>query len=351
MAGSDDAPSATEAARRAKLERLRGKRRSSKSKAGDQASSSSPPASAPTSPDDLGGFPSFDAAAPPAEASAPTMRGVAEAPPDFGSDAKALEDRWGTAAYLLRNPKLPDAAALARTALAARDRRGNRARDGAEYVNQLKVLAKRMNVRTGKLSQMLLPYGEETSTLEQAHASNAKLGLPADAAARLAALAADTRKLVRCKIADDNDIEQMLECCRELTGFFDALDAFAAAKRVPAFAVFRQFDAGLRLDGCGYVRRLRAFLTKIDGLLPPAVSYANCVVYVNNKKPERVAAAVLEAYARLRVKDGGCWTVVAGVAAVAGDDVEVLSVASGCKCVGGPASPALVRDGHAEVLA
>jgi hypothetical protein len=46
------------------------------------------------------------------------------------------------------------------------------ARDGAEYVNQLKVLAKRMNVRTGKLSQMLLPYGEETSTLEQAHASN-----------------------------------------------------------------------------------------------------------------------------------------------------------------------------------
>ena len=127
MAGSDDAPSATEAARRAKLERLRGKRRSSKSKAGDQASSSSPPASAPTSPDDLGGFPSFDAAAPPAEASAPTMRGVAEAPPDFGSDAKALEDRWGTAAYLLRNPKLPDAAALARTALAARDRRGKRA--------------------------------------------------------------------------------------------------------------------------------------------------------------------------------------------------------------------------------
>ena len=129
MAGSDDAPSATEAARRAKLERLRGKRRSSKSKAGDQASSSSPPASAPTSPDDLGGFPSFDAAAPPAEASAPTMRGVAEAPPDFGSDAKALEDRWGTAAYLLRNPKLPDAAALARTALAARDRRGKRVRN------------------------------------------------------------------------------------------------------------------------------------------------------------------------------------------------------------------------------
>jgi tRNA(Arg) A34 adenosine deaminase TadA len=66
---------------------------------------------------------------------------------------------------------------------------------------------------------------------------------------------------------------------------------------------------------------------------------------------ERVAAAVLEAYEGLRIKDGGCWTVVAGVAAVAGDDIEVLSVASGCKCVGGQASPALVRDGHAEVLA
>ena len=110
-------------------------------------------------------------------------------------------------------------------------------------MNQLKVLAKRMNVRTGKLSQMLLPYGEETSTLEQAHASNvaeyaelAKLGLPADAAARLAALAADTRKLVRCKIADDNDIKAArcaLETCRD---FFDALEQLAALRRIPAFA-------------------------------------------------------------------------------------------------------------------
>ena len=52
---------------------------------------------------------------------------------------------------------------------------------------------------------------------------------------------------------------------------------------------------------------------------------------------DRVAAAVMERYARLNVKDASCWTVVAGVVAVFGasEAVEVVSVASGCKCVGG----------------
>ena len=70
---------------------------------------------------------------------------------------------------------------------------------------------------------------------------------------------------------------------------------------------------------------------------------------------DRVAAAVMERYARLNVKDASCWTVVAGVVAVFGasEAVEVVSVASGCKCVGGldRSDGSVVRDGHAEVVA
>ena len=69
-----------------------------------------------------------------------------------------------------------------------------------------------------------------------------KLGLPPDDAAQLAALAADTRMLVRVKVADDNDIAQMLECCRELDSFFGDLDHYAQHHGVSSFAVFREFE-------------------------------------------------------------------------------------------------------------
>ena len=69
-------------------------------------------------------------------------------------------------------------------------------------------------------------------------------------------------------------------------------------------------------------------------------------------RPTRVAAAILQQYNSLQVKDEG-WTVVAGIAAVdAAGRVHVLAAASGCKCVGKlEKCDDVVRDGHAEVVA
>ena len=78
--------------------------------------------------------------------------------------------------------------------------------------------------------------------LSPRYAQLSKLGLQPDDAAKLAALAAGARSLVRVKVADDNDIAQMLECCRELVSFFGDLEAFATTKGVSAFKVFQQFD-------------------------------------------------------------------------------------------------------------
>ena len=70
-----------------------------------------------------------------------------------------------------------DAQALEKTRRAAED--------GVAYVEEVKTVAQRLKIRGGALSKMLLPYGEETSTLEQAHTSNRaeyerleELGLP-----------------------------------------------------------------------------------------------------------------------------------------------------------------------------
>lgn len=133
---------ADEAKRREKLERLRGKRRhkgrdseegKGVSPKGDKAGGE-PSSGAPReSPEGLDAFPSFDAAAPPAEAAAPTMARTAELPDATFADAKALEDRWGTAVYLLRNPKLADQEALERTFRAARD--------GVSYVERVRPAA------------------------------------------------------------------------------------------------------------------------------------------------------------------------------------------------------------------
>ena len=95
-------------------------------------------------------------------------------------------------------------------------------------------MALSLDIRGGALSKMLLPYGEETSTLEQAHTSNRaeyeqleELGLPEQDARELVQKALAARSLVRVKVADDNDLEQMLLACGELRDFFGDLAAHA----------------------------------------------------------------------------------------------------------------------------
>jgi len=152
-----------------------------------------------------------------------------------------LRDRWGTCVYLLRSPDVRDAQALEKTRQAAED--------GVAYVEEVKTVAQRLKIRGGALSKMLLPYGEETSTLEQAHASNRaeyerleELGLPESRARELVDKALAARSLVRVKVADDNDLEQMLLACGELRDFFDDLEAHARTKGEGAFDVFATLE-------------------------------------------------------------------------------------------------------------
>jgi len=152
-----------------------------------------------------------------------------------------LRDRWGTCVYLLRSPDVRDAQALNNTRQAAED--------GVAYVEEVKTVAQRLKIRGGALSKMLLPYGEETSTLEQAHASNRaeyerleELGLPEQRARELVDKALAARSLVRVKVADDNDLEQMLLACGELRDFFDDLEAHARLKGEGAFGVFATLE-------------------------------------------------------------------------------------------------------------
>jgi len=152
-----------------------------------------------------------------------------------------LRDRWGTCVYLLRSPDVRDAQALNNTRQAAED--------GVAYVEEVKTVAQRLKIRGGALSKMLLPYGEETSTLEQAHASNRaeyerleELGLPEQRARELVDKALAARSLVRVKVADDNDLEQMLLACGELRDFFDDLEAHARREGMGAFEVFATLE-------------------------------------------------------------------------------------------------------------
>ena len=152
-----------------------------------------------------------------------------------------LRDRWGTCVYLLRSPDVRDAQALNNTRQAAED--------GVAYVEEVKTVAQRLKIRGGALSKMLLPYGEETSTLEQAHASNRaeyerleELGLPEQRARELVDKALAARSLVRVKVADDNDLEQMLLACGELRDLFDDLEAHARREGMGAFEVFATLE-------------------------------------------------------------------------------------------------------------
>ncbi|KAJ1460327.1 hypothetical protein M885DRAFT_510170 [Pelagophyceae sp. CCMP2097] len=151
-------------------------------------------------------------------------------------DLKDLQARWDTASYLLRKPKL-DAQALAEASQAASD--------GIFYIKSITDEAARIGIRRGALSKLLLPYGEETSTLEQAHSSNTAeyekleaFGVDRGKATRLVGLANATRALIRVKIADDNDVAQAHEACRELHTFFQALADIARAAGLSDYQVF-----------------------------------------------------------------------------------------------------------------
>merc|ERR1711964_509528 len=99
----------------------------------------------------------------------------------------------------------------------------------------------------GAVSKAVLPYGETTSTLEQAHHANkpemevlVSAGLSEQQVGALVRDALALRKLIRVKLADDNDLDQAELAVGELGVFFGALQTYADAQGCGEYAVLQQ---------------------------------------------------------------------------------------------------------------
>lgn len=157
--------------------------------------------------------------------------------PDSSAKLERLSQHWGEVQFLLRlqvsAPKDIDATLLA-------------AKDGLAFLDRLADTASRLNVMQGTLSRWLLPYDDNTSTLDQANHSHSAAAAAArqrggpggvDFASALSEsevsemvrAATALRSLVRVKIADDADLGQARIAAAEVVRFFSSLQEHAAA--------------------------------------------------------------------------------------------------------------------------
>eukprot|EP01038_Epipyxis_sp_PR26KG_P009406 gene9406-12667_t len=134
-----------------------------------------------------------------------------------------LENSWGEVSLLLRQPILSEADmhyAVASTEA------------GIIFTDQLNSLAKNLHVLRGALSRWLLPYDSNTRIESQCSTPHSVVeNMPESLRGKLTerqvhylvAGANGVRKLIRIKIADDNDLEQAREALRTADRFFKAL--------------------------------------------------------------------------------------------------------------------------------
>jgi len=117
------------------------------------------------------------------------------------------------------------------------------------YLAEVRRIAPTIGMRRGQLSKAILPYGETTSTLEQAHSENlpemqvlTDAGLTERQVRGLVHEATTCRKLVRVKIADDQDLDQAESAVQELRTFLTGLRSYADSKGESNFAVLQQLN-------------------------------------------------------------------------------------------------------------
>jgi hypothetical protein len=136
---------------------------------------------------------------------------------------RALDIRWGEVNLLLRK-KICSEADIQYTVAAAEA--------GLMFTDQLNSVAKSLNVLRGTLSRWLLPYDNNTRIDEQCstphsvveHIPEALKGKITERQIHyLVAGANSVRKLVRIKIADDNDLDQARQALKTAVDFFRRL--------------------------------------------------------------------------------------------------------------------------------
>jgi hypothetical protein len=153
-------------------------------------------------------------------------------------DFETVSNHWFVVKMLLRCPVSSESdLAYVRDAAVQADR----------YLNEVRTLAPQIGMRRGQLSKAVLPYGETTSTLDQTHEENEPeketllaAGLSERQIAGLVRDAIATRKLVRVKIADDQDLDQAESAVQELSGFLRGLRSLADSMQQSEYALLQQ---------------------------------------------------------------------------------------------------------------
>jgi len=147
-----------------------------------------------------------------------------------------LANMWGEVQYLLR--KKPERSGDVEDII--RD-----VESSLYFLNTLEVEAKRMGMLRGGLSRCVLPYDENTSTLDQANVANGpashddldKMDLDAGTKEKMRAGAMKLRALVRVKIADDGDLDLAMVAVGDVEKFFTGLKREAAKTGKDAFEI------------------------------------------------------------------------------------------------------------------
>eukprot|EP00606_Chrysophyceae_sp_TOSAG23-5_P000887 GSChrysophyteH2.ASY1.ANO1.216.1 assembled CDS len=120
---------------------------------------------------------------------------------------------------------------------------------GMMFTDQLSSAAKSLGVLRGALSRWLLPYDSSTRLDEQASTAHGVIdSMPDEFRGKLTerqvhylvAGANSVRKLVRIKIADDNDLEQARQALKTAIAFFKMLQETSAQHSMTPFGLFEQ---------------------------------------------------------------------------------------------------------------
>ena len=156
--------------------------------------------------------------------------------------SRALDSRWSEVNLLLRR-KIETDEDLQYTIAAAEA--------GLMFTDQLNITAKSLNVLRGTLSRWLLPYDNNTRIDEQCSTPHSVLeNMPESLRGKiterqihyLVAGANSVRKLVRIKIADDNDLEQARLALKTAIDFFRRLQEDSAKANISPFELFELRD-------------------------------------------------------------------------------------------------------------
>lgn len=154
----------------------------------------------------------------------------------------SLSEQWQVLQFVLRDGLdafWDDAAIVTTTA---------KVNTSLKFLVALEEWAKRLDIRKGALSRMLLPFDSETSSGDQAStAAMAPLGsreleglIPNDERRELVAQAVGLRRLIRVKVADCADVEQARESLKLAASFLQNLKQKAEEDQHSMASVLRE---------------------------------------------------------------------------------------------------------------